>query len=116
MLDNSTKHQDIYPPPLSHPINLIIKKESMPVLYVGGQVNKVGSEGEMIVRLPEDRNDLPISDGDELIVEYPLNDALYEAICIVDKIESEFMIDGGPGSTYGEYNVKARCRWHSYWS
>ena len=93
MFDNSTKHQDIYPPPLSHLIKLIIKKESMPVLYISGQVDKVGIEGGMIVRLPEDRNDLPISDGDALIVEYPLNDALYEAICIVDKIESEFIID-----------------------
>ena len=88
-LFESTDNQAIYPPPQYQAVRLIIKKESLPVLYINAEIDSVRNEGSLIVRVPKDSDEIPLSGGDSLFIEYSLQDALYESKCILDRITSD---------------------------
>ena len=75
-------------------VRIIIRQESLPDLYLNAEINAVTNWSWSILHVPGDRNEVPIKKGDSLFIEYPLNDALYEAMCIVEEIEDKSINDG----------------------
>jgi hypothetical protein len=75
-------------------VRIIIRHESLPDLYLNAEINAVTNWSRSILHVPGDRNEVPIKKGDSLFIEYPLNDALYEAMWIVEEIEDKSINDG----------------------
>ena len=94
MFGQGLSEQKIFPPPHSQVIRMIIRKESFPELYLNAEISSVINRAGLTLLVPEVRSVMPIEEGDPLFIEYPLCDALYEATCIVERIEEKSSQDG----------------------
>ena len=89
MIDNNLAQQQIYPP-RNHTVRITIRKASLPELHLAGKIETATDGGSLTVEVREERSNVPIKAGDSLLMEYPLNDGLYEAQCKVERIEIGF--------------------------
>lgn len=89
MNEVKVKYEAIYPPPKNHPVRLIVKAEPYPDFDINAETEFANSYGELILRIQDDRNELPIVEKDKIYIVYPLEDSLYEAESSIIKIEAD---------------------------